>query len=111
MRTASSITTAIGFASMSFVPIKAIAQSGVYDSFGILMAFVMSFTLLMSLLSMNRKEMAGIAFVLVGAGAVLHGTPLRTRVRTHIVLTRGHERKSRLTNLWWRSELLSVCFS
>jgi predicted RND superfamily exporter protein len=63
-----SLTTAIGFASMSFVPIKAIAESGVYNSFGIFMAFVMSFTLLMSLLSMGRREMAGISGV-VAAGA------------------------------------------
>ena len=65
-----SVTTAIGFASMSFVPIKSIAQSGVYDAFGILMAFVMSFTLLMALLSMGRKEMTGISAVL---GAAIGG--------------------------------------
>lgn len=62
-----SVTTAIGFASMSFVPIKSIAQSGVYDAVGILMAFVMSFTLLMAILSMGRKEMTGIATVLAAA--------------------------------------------
>jgi len=48
-----SVTTAVGFASMSFVPIKSIAQGAVADSFGVLMAFVFSMTLLMSLLSID----------------------------------------------------------
>ena len=56
-----SITTAVGFASIGSVPIKAIAESGLYNAFGIFMAFVMSFTLLMALLSMTRREMAVIA--------------------------------------------------
>lgn len=48
-----SVTTAVGFASMSFVPIKSIAQGAMADSFGVLMAFVFSMTLLMSLLSFD----------------------------------------------------------
>ncbi len=48
-----SVTTAVGFASMSFVPIKSIAQGAMADSFGVLMAFVFSMTLLMSLLSID----------------------------------------------------------
>ena len=48
-----SVTTAVGFASMSFVPIKSIAQGAVADSFGVLMAFLFSMTLLMSLLSID----------------------------------------------------------
>ena len=48
-----SVTTAVGFASMSFVPIKSIAQSAVYQSFGVFAAFVFSFTFLMALLSFD----------------------------------------------------------
>lgn len=48
-----SVTTAVGFASMSFVPIKSIAQSAVYQSFGVLAAFVFSFSFLMALLSFD----------------------------------------------------------
>jgi len=50
-----SVTTAIGFASLSFAPIKSIAHMGVYASFGIMASFVLSFTLLMALLSFGRK--------------------------------------------------------
>ncbi|MGE4605328.1 MAG: MMPL family transporter, partial [Myxococcota bacterium] len=50
------ITTAVGFASMSFVPIKSIANGSVYKSFGVLAAFFLSLTLLMSLLSLGRNE-------------------------------------------------------
>ncbi len=46
-----SLTTAAGFGSMSFVPIKAIAHMGAYSAFGVLAAFVLSVTLLMSFLS------------------------------------------------------------
>ena len=48
-----SLTTAVGFASMSFVPIKSIAQGGTTDAFGVLMAFALSVTLLMSLLAFD----------------------------------------------------------
>ena len=48
-----SITTAVGFASMSFVPIKSLAQGGVVDAIGVLLTFFFSMTLLMSLLSMH----------------------------------------------------------
>ena len=50
-----SVTTAVGFASMSFVPIKSIGQGAIYQSFGVLAAFVLSITLLMSLLSMGKR--------------------------------------------------------
>lgn len=49
-----SLTTAAGFASMSFVPIKSIAHMGAYSAFGVLAAFVLSFTLLTSFLSFGR---------------------------------------------------------
>ena len=51
-----SLTTAAGFASMSFVPIKSIAHMGVYSAFGVMAAFAMSLTLLMALLSFGRSE-------------------------------------------------------
>jgi predicted RND superfamily exporter protein len=50
-----SITTAIGFGAMSFVPIKSIAHMGVYSAFGVMIAFVLSLTLLLSLLSFGRR--------------------------------------------------------
>ncbi len=50
------VTTAVGFAAMSFVPIKSIAEGSVYKAFGVLAAFFLSLTLLMSLLSFGRKE-------------------------------------------------------
>ncbi len=63
-----SLTTAVGFGSMAFVPIKSIAHSGAYGAFGVMAAFVMSVTLLMALLSMARIELAILA-ALVGLGA------------------------------------------
>ena len=50
-----SLTTAAGFASMSFVPIKSIAHMAVYSAFGVMMAFLLSLTLLMALLSFGRR--------------------------------------------------------
>ena len=50
-----SITTAVGFASMSFVPIKSIANGAIYQSFGVLAAFALSITLLMALLSFGPR--------------------------------------------------------
>jgi len=51
-----SITTAVGFGAMSFVPIKSIAHMGVYSAFGVLIAFVLSVTLLLALLSFGRRH-------------------------------------------------------
>ncbi len=50
-----SVTTAIGFGAMSFVPIKSIAHMGVYSAFGVLVAFFLSITLLLALLSFGRR--------------------------------------------------------
>lgn len=50
-----SVTTAMGFGAMSFVPIRSISEMGSYAAFGVLMAFVLSFTLLVSLLSFGRR--------------------------------------------------------
>jgi hypothetical protein len=50
-----SLTTAVGFAAMSLVPIKSIAHMGTYSAFGSLMAFVLSVTVLMALLSFGRR--------------------------------------------------------
>ena len=51
-----SLTTAVGFAAMSFVPIKTIARMGVYSAFGSLMAFLLSVTVLLALLSFGRTS-------------------------------------------------------
>lgn len=51
----SSVTTAVGFGSMSFAPIKSIAHMGTYSAFGVLAIFVLSLTLLMSLLSFGPR--------------------------------------------------------
>jgi predicted RND superfamily exporter protein len=48
------VTTAIGFGSMSFVPIKSIARMGVYSAFGVIFCFVLSLTLLLAFLSFGR---------------------------------------------------------
>ncbi|MBW2421661.1 MAG: RND family transporter [Deltaproteobacteria bacterium] len=50
-----SLTTAAGFGAMSFVPIRSVSEMGVYAAFGVLMAFVLSFTLLAALLSFGRR--------------------------------------------------------
>jgi hypothetical protein len=50
-----SLTTAVGFSAMSLVPIKSIAHMGTYSAFGSLMAFFLSVTVLMALLSFGRK--------------------------------------------------------
>jgi len=50
-----SLTTAAGFASMSVVPIKSIAHMAVYSAFGVMMAFLLSLTLLMALLSFGPR--------------------------------------------------------
>jgi len=56
-----SITTAVGFASMSFVPIKSIAHMGAYSAFGVLFAFLLSITLLLAALSFGRAHPRGTA--------------------------------------------------
>ena len=50
-----SVTTAIGFGSMSFAPIQSLAHQGVYAAFGIMASFVLSITVLMALLSFGRR--------------------------------------------------------
>jgi predicted RND superfamily exporter protein len=58
-----SATTAAGFLALSSVPIVAIGHQGVYSAFGVMMAFVLSLTLLMALLSFGprtpRRHVAG----------------------------------------------------
>lgn len=61
-----SLTTAAGFASMSFVPIKSIAQTAVYTAFGVMATFALSLTLLMALLSFGARHRE------VVAGTVTH---------------------------------------
>ena len=50
------VTTAVGFASLGTTPIPAIARGGIYQAFGVLIAFFISLTLLMAILSFGRKE-------------------------------------------------------
>jgi len=50
-----SLTTAAGFAAMSFVPIRSLAEMGIYGAVGVLAAFVLSFTLLVAFLSFGRR--------------------------------------------------------
>ncbi len=50
-----SLTTAAGFLSMSFVPIKSIAHMAAYSAFGVIAAFFLSLTLLMALLSFGAR--------------------------------------------------------
>ncbi len=51
-----SLTTAAGFLSMSFVPIKSLSQSALYTAAGVLAAFVLSLTLLLALLSFGPRD-------------------------------------------------------
>jgi len=51
-----SLTTAAGFLSMSFVPIKSLSQSALYTAAGVLSAFVLSLTLLLALLSFGPRD-------------------------------------------------------
>lgn len=50
-----SVTTAIGFGAMGFVPIKSIAHMGVYSAFGVIACFLLSLTLLLSFLSLGQR--------------------------------------------------------
>ena len=51
-----SLTTAAGFAAMSFAPIKAIAHFGAYSAAGVMAAFVLTLTLLVVFLTLGRRE-------------------------------------------------------
>jgi predicted RND superfamily exporter protein len=51
-----SLTTAAGFAAMSIAPIKAISRFGIYSAFGVMMAFVLTVTLVVALLSFGRRH-------------------------------------------------------
>ena len=47
------VTTAIGFSSMSFVPIRSLAQGGIVNAIGVIVVFLFSMTILMSVLSIE----------------------------------------------------------
>jgi predicted RND superfamily exporter protein len=64
-----SLTTAAGFAAMSFVPIKSVAHLGIYSALGVLAAFFLSLTLLMALLSFGRRHREPVAEVAADAAA------------------------------------------
>jgi len=51
-----SLTTAAGFAAMGIAPIKAISRFGIYSAFGVMMAFVLTVTLVVALLSLGRRK-------------------------------------------------------
>jgi predicted RND superfamily exporter protein len=51
-----SITTAVGFASMSVAPIKTLSQLAIYAAIGVLAAFLLSVTLLVVVLSFGRRS-------------------------------------------------------
>jgi predicted RND superfamily exporter protein len=50
-----SLTTAAGFAAMGIAPIKAISRFGIYSAFGVVIAFVLTVTLVVALLSFGRR--------------------------------------------------------
>ena len=85
-----SLTTAVGFSAMSFVPIKTIAHMGTYSAFGSLIAFFLSMTVLLALLSFGSRVPRGkgiskqpeSSFVSRGVDKVLtsaHGLVIRGR--------------------------------
>lgn len=51
-----SLTTAAGFAAMGIAPIKAISRFGIYSAFGVMMAFLLTVTLVVALLSFGRRK-------------------------------------------------------
>ncbi len=56
-----SLTTAAGFAAMSFAPIKAIAHFGAYSAAGVMAAFVLTLTLLVAFLGLGRRRREALA--------------------------------------------------
>jgi len=50
------VTTAVGFASMAFVPIRSMAEGAVYQAFGVLAAYFFSVTVLLSALSFGARH-------------------------------------------------------
>jgi predicted RND superfamily exporter protein len=51
-----SLTTAAGFAAMGIAPIKAISRFGIYSAFGVMMAFLLTVTLVVCLLAFGRRH-------------------------------------------------------
>ena len=49
------VTTAVGFASMAFVPIRTMAEGAIYQSFGVMAAYFFSVTVLLSALSFGTR--------------------------------------------------------
>ncbi len=52
------VTTAVGFACMSFVPIRTMAEGAVYQSFGVMAAYFFSVTVLLAMLSFGARRPA-----------------------------------------------------
>ncbi|MFK7897412.1 MAG: RND family transporter [Myxococcota bacterium] len=87
-----SITTAVGFASMSFVPIKSIANGAIYQSFGVLAAFALSITLLMALLSFGPRHRTPVAAE-IPAAASRGGASMRRILGGVASFNINHQRK------------------
>ena len=49
------VTTAVGFASMAFVPIRTMAEGAIYQSFGVMAAYFFSVTVLLAALSFGTR--------------------------------------------------------
>ena len=49
------VTTAVGFASMAFVPIRTMAEGAIYQSFGVMAAYFFSVTVLLAALSFGPR--------------------------------------------------------
>ena len=50
------ITTAVGFASMAFVPIRTMAEGAIYQAFGVMAAYFFSVTVLLAALSFGARN-------------------------------------------------------
>jgi predicted RND superfamily exporter protein len=50
------VTTAVGFASMAFVPIRTMAEGAIYQAFGVMAAYFFSVTVLLSALSFGARR-------------------------------------------------------
>ena len=87
-----SVTTAIGFASMVVAPIKTISRSGVYSAFGVMAAFFLSFTLLMALLSFGRRTPKVRAAANEEAGGNLGDRALERLLQASVSLVSRHRR-------------------
>jgi len=108
-----SITTAAGFASMSFGPIKTLAQGGLVDATGVLVVFTLSVTVLVSILAVDwlavfrKPERTEVA---VGTGS-LPTSALDARIELALESVVRTNLKYRGALLWGFSAFLVLCAS